>query len=147
MSHLRTYLLVEDDEADVTFARREHHRGRQSRLRVVRDGTQAVSYLEGKDDFADRAIFPFPHVVLLDLSLPRMSGLELLAWMRAHSEPAIRNLPVIITSITQYRPDVEKARTLGVAGILTKPIDWKLIENLLPLPEKPAQPSPNRPEA
>jgi CheY-like chemotaxis protein len=136
----QTFLLVEDDEADARYAQIQHNRFNEGGLHVVSDALEAMRYLEGTGEFKDRTLFPFPDALLLDLSLPGMSGLDFLALVRANVAECIKNLPVIITSVTQYSPDVLKARNLGVKGFLTKPIVWEHIQRLLTVPSIGRQP-------
>lgn len=91
-------------------------------LRIVGDGRKAVAYLSGKGEYADRAAHPFPSLVLLDLSLPELSGLEVLAWIR--SQEQLKNLPVVLlTSVRGDQGEFEPAAGLGVTAHLVKPVD------------------------
>lgn len=77
-----TILLVEDNEDDVLFLRRALKlAGILNPLQVVRDGRQAIDYLEGSGAYMNRAEFPLPCLVLLDLKLPRVMGLDVLRWI------------------------------------------------------------------
>lgn len=76
--NLKTVLLVEDDSNDVLLLQRAFRRaGLMHSLQVVTDGDQAVAYLSGEGQFADRTKHPLPSLILLDLKLPRRSGLEM----------------------------------------------------------------------
>jgi CheY-like chemotaxis protein len=87
-------LLVEDNMDDVLLTRRAVRKAAlQASLMEVYDGDEAVAYLEGAGKFSDRRAFPLPSFVLLDLKLPKRSGLEVLQWARARSEFA--GIPVI----------------------------------------------------
>jgi CheY-like chemotaxis protein len=101
MDDTKAVLYVEDDESDVFMMRRMRRAwqktGFPNPLLVVRDGQEAAEYLVGNGEFADRAEYPLPTLMLLDLRLPRMSGFELLAWLRGQ-EDGIRALPVVILS-------------------------------------------------
>jgi CheY-like chemotaxis protein len=143
MSNGRTYLLVEDDDSDVTYATREHHRAGDGRLLVVRDGLDAIKYLKGIGEYEDRARFPFPDAMLLDLSLPEMNGLQVLEWMRANPVETIRVLPVVVVSIGRYQPDAQKARRLGVIGSVVKPLIWEEVTEILRPCFNPPPPTPN----
>ena len=114
-------LLVEDSPADVALVQRAFRRGGAvARLHVVRDGDAAVQYLEGSGEFSDRARHPLPRLVLLDLKLPRRSGLEVLAWVRA--QPGLGRVPVVVLTSSRESMDVERAYDLGVNGYLLKPV-------------------------
>jgi CheY-like chemotaxis protein len=88
-------------------------------IQVVRDGEQAIEYLSGVGRYADRQLYPLPTLMLLDIKLPRLSGLELLSWLRGRDD--LRRLPaVMLTSSPQMR-DVNKAYELGANSYLVKP--------------------------
>ncbi|HEX7896340.1 MAG TPA: response regulator [Planctomycetota bacterium] len=113
-------LLVEDDEDDIGFFRRALSKtNSRARLAVARDGDEAVAYLAGQGAFADRERHPAPTHVILDLKLPRRSGVEVLEWLRG--EPALSRLPVAILSSSNEPLDVARARALGVDGYHVKP--------------------------
>jgi CheY-like chemotaxis protein len=123
---LRTVLLVEDDPNDRLIA--EHAFDRSSprvRLRTATDGEDAVAYLRGENPYADRAVYPLPDVILLDLKLPRKSGLEVLAWIREHGP--VRDVPVFILSSSQERADIDLAYALGANSFLVKQVDIRAI--------------------
>src|SRR5262249_9670902 len=88
-------------------------------LHVVRDGQEATEYLMGAGEFADRAEHPLPTLMLLDLKLPRMSGFEVLAWLRGQ-EDGIRSLPVVILSSSAIFADMAAAKALGISDYLIK---------------------------
>jgi CheY-like chemotaxis protein len=114
-------LLVEDSPADVALVQRAFKRGGGvARLHVVRDGDAAVQYLEGSGEFADRARHPLPRLVLLDLKLPRRSGLEVLQWLRG--QPGIGRMPVVVLTSSRESVDVGRAYDLGANGYLLKPV-------------------------
>ena len=113
-------LYAEDEENDVFLMQRAFKKaGVTNPLRTVSDGARAIRYLEGADEFADRARFPLPCLLLLDLNLPRKSGLEVLKWARA--QPAFRPLPIIILTSSNQDRDIGNAYTLGANGYLVKP--------------------------
>lgn len=116
-------LLVEDDPDDVVFMTQAFTNcGLGGELQVVRDGEEALDYLEGHAGYADRLCHPLPAFILLDLKLPRKSGLEVLLWLRR--QPGLKRIPVIVlTSSTQPR-DIDCAYDLGANSYLVKPVDW-----------------------
>jgi CheY-like chemotaxis protein len=117
----QTILLVEDDSNDVLLLQRAFRRaGLTHALQVVSDGDQAVSYLGGEGDYSDRAKHPLPALILLDLKLPRRSGLEVLEWLRG--QPAeIKGLPVIVLTSSRLSEDVDRAYGLGANSYMAKP--------------------------
>jgi CheY-like chemotaxis protein len=124
----QSILLIEDDPNDVLLTRRAFARlNILNPLHVVEDGDHAVAYLEGGGDYADRSRFPLPVLILLDLKLPRRSGLEVLAWMRG--QPGLKRLPVVVLTSSQESADINRAYDLGANSYLVKPVAFEsLIE-------------------
>ena len=115
-----TILLVEDEENDAMLVQMAFKKNNiPNRVQWVKDGLEAVAYLNGSDTYADRKSFPFPEVLILDLKMPRMGGLELLSWIRDH--PEFRVIPTIIMSSSRMQSDVEKAYNLGANTYMIKP--------------------------
>jgi CheY-like chemotaxis protein len=113
-------LYVEDDENDVTLMRHAWTKTRvRNPLKIVTDGEQAVKYLSGEGPYANRKEFPLPMLVLLDLKLPKLGGLEVLKWIRA--QPAIHTLPVIVLSSSHRPEDLRVAYASGANSYLVKP--------------------------
>jgi len=113
-------LLVEDDEADILLLRRAFRNAHIANpLLEVRDGQEAIQFLAGEGDYADRARYPIPFLVLLDLRLPKLSGFEVIAWMR--DRPQFSNVIVVVLTASDHVPDVTKARDLGANSYLVKP--------------------------
>lgn len=92
-------------------------------LFAVGDGEEAVLYLEGFGPFANRAEFPLPRLVLLDLNLPRINGFRFLKWVRAHEH--FKSLPILILSDSNDDQDVSKAYQLGANSFLSKGADFR----------------------
>ena len=117
----RTILLVEDNPDDALFAKRAFSKVcPHMSLAVARDGEVATNYLAGSGEFRDRSSHPLPSLVLLDLKLPRKSGLEVLEWMR--SVPSLQAMPVIVLSSSNQPQDVQRANDLGVLSYHVKPV-------------------------
>jgi CheY-like chemotaxis protein len=116
----RTILLVEDDDNDVYFMKRAAQQaGILHSLQVAQDGQEALDYLGGLREYADRQRFPLPYLVLLDLKLPRVMGFEVLKWIR--QQPELRTSIVIVLSSSELGPDIERAYQLGANSYLVKP--------------------------
>jgi len=116
-------LLVEDDANDVFLIKRAFKRANfKVPVSVVSDGDEAIGYLQGIDAYGDRAQHPIPSLIVLDLKLPRRSGLEVLEWLRA--QPVLRRIPVIILTSSQESIDVDKAYEVGVNSYLVKPVTF-----------------------
>lgn len=116
-------LLVEDDPDHVLLIQRAFSKANLvNPLRIVRDGEDAVAYLSGRGEYADRSKNPLPSLILLDLKLPRKSGLEVLSWLRG--EPNLKLTPVVVLSSSAEAADVERAYALGVNSYLLKPVNF-----------------------
>ena len=113
-------LLVEDDEEDILLLRRAFRNAHIANpLFEVRDGQTAIQYFSGEGDYADRTRYPIPFLILLDLRLPKLSGFEVIAWMR--DQPQLADLIVVVLTASDHVPDVTKARDLGANSYLVKP--------------------------
>lgn len=116
----RTILLVEDDANDVYFMQRAARKARiPEALQVARDGEEAIDYLAGRGAFSDRQRFPAAALMLLDLTLPRITGFEVLGWMRG--QPAFHSTIVIVLTSSELGSDVAEAYRLGANSCLSKP--------------------------
>jgi DNA-binding response OmpR family regulator len=116
-----TILLVEDEENDVFFMQQAMKTaGVLNPIRVASDGRQAIDYFKGTGKFVNREEFPLPYLVLLDLKLPHMMGLDVLKWIRQESEVAA--IVVVLTS-SKEEADIATAYRLGANGYLVKPPD------------------------
>ena len=117
----RTILLVEDNPDDALFAKRAFSKiCPHASLAVARDGEAAINYLAGSGEFQDRSRHPLPSLVLLDLKIPRKSGLEVLEWMR--SVPSLQAMPVVVLSSSNQPRDMDRAHELGVVSYHVKPV-------------------------
>jgi chemotaxis family two-component system response regulator Rcp1 len=113
-------LLVEDDPGDVLIAREAMAAGQLStRLEVVSDGVEAIAYLRGEDSYAG---MPRPDLILLDLNLPRKSGHEVLADIKA--DPELRRIPVVVLTTSRADEDVVKSYDLHASVHVSKPVDF-----------------------
>ena len=121
MGVVHSILVVEDSADDLALIRRAFQRGRiVNPVHVVSDGEEAISYLAGENQYADRARHPLPAMVLLDLRLPRKSGFEVLKWIRGHVD--LSRLPVVILTTSHADADVNRAYELGANSYLVKPV-------------------------
>jgi two-component system response regulator len=110
-------LLVEDDPADVELTLRALSRHNlANRVRTVRDGAEAIDYL-----FHDNA--PPPKVVLLDLKLPKVNGLEVLRHLKADART--HRIPVVMLTSSREAPDIEEAYKLGANSYIVKPVEFE----------------------
>jgi CheY-like chemotaxis protein len=117
-----TILLVEDDSNDVLLLQRAFRRAEiDHELHVVNDGEQAMCYLGGVGDFGDRDKHPLPALMLLDLKMPRRTGLEVLAWLRDQPDASLKKLPVIVLTSSRQSEDIDRAYELGANSYMAKP--------------------------
>jgi CheY-like chemotaxis protein len=114
-------LLVEDDPGDVLIAREAMAAGNLStHLEVVSDGVEAIAYLRHENGYAGS---PRPDLILLDLNLPRKSGHEVLADIKA--DPALRRIPVVVLTTSRAAEDVDKSYDLHASVHVSKPVDFE----------------------
>jgi CheY-like chemotaxis protein len=117
---MRPILYAEDEADDIFFMRRAFQSaGVGNPLRTVGDGQEVIAYLCGTGQYADRGEHPLPGLVLLDLNMPRMSGFEVLKWIRA--TPAVSALPILVLTSSNHDSDVQRASLLGANGYIVKP--------------------------
>ena len=113
-------LLVEDNEDDVFLMQRALKGAKISNpLYVVEDGREAVDYLSGAAKYADRAAYPIPSIVFLDLKLPMLRGHQVLAWIR--SQPQLENVVVVVLTSSNEPTDLKEAYRLGANSYVVKP--------------------------
>jgi len=126
----QTILIVEDNPTDVMLIQRAFAKANVGNpMHYVRDGDAAVEYLSGGGEYGNRATFPLPALLLLDLKLPRRSGLEVLQWLR--SQPVLRRLPVVVLTSSSQSQDVNRAYELGANSYLVKPVEFDDLQAML----------------
>ena len=120
---IKPILLVEDDKRDLELTLVALERSQlANEVVVVRDGAQALDYLNRQGDHADRAEGN-PAVILLDLKLPKVNGLEVLESVRATD--SLRSIPVVMLTSSHEESDVLKSYELGVNAYVVKPVEFK----------------------
>jgi CheY-like chemotaxis protein len=113
------FLLVEDNEDDAFFMRRAFQdAGIKNPLHVVTNGEEAIDYISGTSDFADRQRYPLPDMIFLDLKMPGRDGFEVLAWLRQQKRCGV---PVAILTSSPEDVDRKRAQELGANCYLLKP--------------------------
>jgi CheY-like chemotaxis protein len=114
-------LMVDDDDGDVLMTREafEYYKVR-NRLHVVSDGEQALQFLRGQGRYADA---PRPGLILLDVNLPRLSGLEVLAELK--SDPDLLVIPVVMLTTSRAEEDIIRSYSLHANAFVTKPVDFE----------------------
>jgi CheY-like chemotaxis protein len=113
-------LVAEDNEDDVLLLQEAFRKaGATSRLHVVVDGAEALSYLKNEGAYSDTSKCPFPDLMLLDLNMPRVNGFEVLEWLR--QQPRFGRLMVHVLTASSREEDVKRAYDLGANGFVVKP--------------------------
>ncbi len=120
MTHGRPILLVEDDESDVLLETRAMNIGGiRNRISPVSNGEEALDYLRHRGPFADSAAHPRPTLIILDLKMPRMGGLELLSVLQL--DPNLSSIPAIVLTGSDDPTDRRTALLRGAVAYLVKP--------------------------
>jgi CheY-like chemotaxis protein len=123
MIDLRTILLVDDNQKDVELtleALSEHNLANQ--VVVVRDGVEAMEYLRFEGKYKERKQGN-PAVILLDIKMPRMDGIEVLTAIRSDSK--LKMIPVVMLTSSREEPDLKKCYDIGVNAYVVKPVNFK----------------------
>ena len=128
MSTAMPILLVEDNPADVELTLRAFKRRKLSNpVAVARDGEEALDYVHRRGVFGDGA--PIPGLILLDLRLPKIDGLEVLQQLKAH--PVYRNIPVVVLTTSGEDRDVARSYELGAASYSVKPVEFEKFQEVV----------------
>jgi two-component system response regulator len=126
---MRTILQVDDDPNDVFLLQHAMRKmGVANPIQVASDGQEAIDYLQGAGKFADRVRFPFPCLVLMDLKLPHVMGLDVLRWIR--QQPATA-LTVVMLTASGSEADIVEAYRLGANAFLIKPSEANRLEEMV----------------
>ena len=116
-------LLVEDNVQDIEITQRAFAKGRvRNELTVVRDGEEAIDYLYHRGKYQDPATSPRPGMILLDLNLPKVGGLEVLQQIKKDDQ--LKQIPVIVLTVSQREEDVVRSYDLGVNTYIQKPVEF-----------------------
>jgi len=125
-----TILLVEDDENDALLLQRALKKsGVPNLVKWVRDGLEAVEYLKGEGNTLDKNHRSSPKVIILDLKMPRMSGMELLKYLQDH--PEMKVIPTVVLSSSRLAQDIESAYSFGAQTYFVKPTNFDTLTDLL----------------
>lgn len=121
MAEHPTILLAEDDDNDVFFfVRAVRETSIANRLCIVRDGQETIDYLAGRGKYADRAAHPLPCLLVLDLKMPRKTGMEVLQWLQG--DHSLRSIPVMVFSSSAQPEDIDRAYGFGANAFVVKPV-------------------------
>ena len=125
-----TILVLEDDPNDALLLRLALEKNQiHNPLQIVRDGIEGVAYLTGNGKFADRRLYPVPKVIILDLKMPRMGGLEVLQFLEKN--PELRVIPTLVLSSSNEDSDVARAYAAGANTYLVKPGKFEDLQSLI----------------
>ena len=125
-----TLLHVEDDPNDVLLLQRACRKaGLSVNVQAASDGDKAVAYLSGADGYSQRDKFPLPQLILLDLKMPRKSGLEVLSWIR--SQPELKRIIVSVFTSSKHDEDINKAYEIGANSYLVKPVGFDALVTMM----------------
>jgi CheY-like chemotaxis protein len=125
----KAILLVEDNESDAFFMTTALEQvGVSNPVYLVKDGREALDYLSGLGKYADRLQHPVPYLILLDMKLPLLMGLDLLKWVRQRAE--FSSTIVVIVSSSPSPDDVDAAYRLGANAYLVKPTGMARLHQL-----------------
>ena len=117
-------LIVEDNEQDLALAQRALRKANvTNRIHVARDGEEALEFLFCEGQFGERKMEDGPKVILLDLKLPKIDGLEVL--QRIKSDPRTKSIPVVVLTSSKEQNDVVETYNLGVNSYIVKPVNFE----------------------
>lgn len=117
-------LLVEDNPNDVELARHAlRHNKLANMIHVVRDGAEALDFVYGRGQYEGRSLKDGPKVILLDLKLPKVDGIEVLRTLKGDSKT--RGIPVVVLTSSAEESDVVRSYDLGVNSYIIKPVDFE----------------------
>jgi CheY-like chemotaxis protein len=121
-------LLVEDNPVDIEITRRAFEKSNiKYKLCVVRDGEEALDFLYHKGHYADGSQAPRPDLILLDINLPRIGGIDVLKTLKA--DPDLKRIPITMLTVSDKDEDIIRSFDLGVNSYITKPVDFnKFVE-------------------
>ncbi len=124
MKPQHSILLIEDDNVDVMSVRRAFEQNKVTNpLYVVGDGEEGLAFLRHEGKFTKPGSSPRPTLILLDLKMPRMSGLEMLPILKG--DPDLRHIPVVVLTTSADEADIQQSFQNGVAGYLRKPVTFE----------------------
>jgi chemotaxis family two-component system response regulator Rcp1 len=127
MHHPVHFLLVEDNPGDADLTRETLESSKvQIRLSVVCDGAEALDFLRQKGKHSEAQL---PDLILLDLNLPKLSGRDVLAEIKASAE--LRHIPIVVLTSSDAERDIAESYRLGANCYITKPVDWRAFQSIV----------------
>ncbi len=123
-THIVEILLVEDSLEDLELTQRALRNAKLgNHIQIARDGAEAMDFIFCEGTHAERRIEDTPKLILLDLKLPKVDGLEVLE--RIKSDPRTKHIPVVVLTSSKEQVDVVKSYQLGVNSYIVKPVDFE----------------------
>ena len=120
----KTILIIEDNPDDVLLIQRAFKKNNiGNKVVIASDGVEAIDYLFGSGEYADRDVSLLPHLILLDLKLPKIDGLEVLQRLRADSRT--KYVPVVVLTSSVEQQDIVKSYDLGANSYVQKPVNFE----------------------
>jgi len=120
-------LLVEDEEAHAQLTKRAIRKaGNANRIDVAYDGEEALDYLFNNGKYADKSKYPYPGLILLDIKLPGIDGIEVL--QKIKQDPNLKKIPVIMLTTSEREEDIARSYDYHANSYLTKPVGFKEFE-------------------
>jgi len=117
-------LLVEDSADDVAIAKRALKAANiVNKLWVVRDGQEAIDFLKNKGQYEDKALAPIPGLILLDINLPKVNGLEVLRVIK--SDANLKHIPVVMLTVSRREEDIIEGYRIGCNSFIQKPVEFE----------------------
>jgi CheY-like chemotaxis protein/DNA-binding XRE family transcriptional regulator len=130
-SNVVEILLMEDNDADVKLTLHAFKKARfTNRVHVIGDGAEALDFVFCRNNYAHRSSETRPQVILLDLDLPKIGGLEVLRQLKA--EKRIRKIPVVVLAVSQRSQDIAECRRLGAETCIVKPVNFQNLSQATP---------------
>ena len=128
-------LVAEDNPDDALLLRRALDKaGVTARVKIVSDGEEMLLYLQGRGAYANRSTSPLPSLIILDLKMPRKTGLEVLQWINENPDVAV--VPTIVLSASNLEKDVREAYNLGANTYFVKPTTFEELVETMQMVEK-----------
>jgi CheY-like chemotaxis protein len=131
MSGIHHHILhAEDNPDDAILVQLVFRRlGHSATMSLVEDGARAIAYFKGEGEYGDRQNHPLPTLVLLDIKMPRYSGLEVLEWIR--NQPRLSTVPIVIFTSSRNLDDIRRAYELGANAYLVKPVEYEELQDTI----------------
>ena len=116
-------LLAEDDEDHSLLVRRAFAKAKLlNPVHIVKNGEETIAYLSGEGPYSNRAEYPLPSILLLDLKMPKKNGFEVLTWIR--EQPGLQGLRIVVLTSSDEIRDVNQAYQMGANSFLVKPVSF-----------------------